>query len=97
MPKGGIVPFRGTANLPESVLRHMGYRSDNIAISRYMGPPRPKTLATNWSFFGNDEVDLIRLLLVKSPLLRGFQVFKVLQGMGFTKMSGRNEGDFRGS
>ena len=36
--RGGIAPFRGSANIPEKVSRDMGYRSDSIAISRDMGP-----------------------------------------------------------
>ena len=35
---GGIAPFWGSVNLPEKVLRNMGYRSDSIAVSRDMGP-----------------------------------------------------------
>ena len=38
--KGGVAPLWGSANLPENVSRHMGYRSDSIAISRDMGPAR---------------------------------------------------------
>ena len=38
VPRGGIAPFWGSANLPEKLPRDMGYRSDSIAISRDMGP-----------------------------------------------------------
>ena len=40
VPRGGIAPFWGNANLPEKVSRDMGYRSDSIAVSRDMGPLR---------------------------------------------------------
>ena len=45
--RAGIAPFWGSSNLPEKVLRDMGYRSDSIAISRdiMMGPSnQDKTL-----------------------------------------------------
>ena len=38
VPRGGIAPFGGSVNLPQKVLRDMGYRSDSIAIPRDMGP-----------------------------------------------------------
>ena len=38
MPRGGIAPFSGTANLPETATRDMGYRSDSVAMSRDRGP-----------------------------------------------------------
>ena len=37
VPRAGIAPFWGSADLPEKVSRDMGYRSDSIAISRNMG------------------------------------------------------------
>ena len=40
VPRGGIAPFWGSANLPKKVSRDMGYRNDSIAISRDMGPLR---------------------------------------------------------
>ena len=40
MYQGGDRTILGSANLPERVSRHMGYRSDNIAISRDTGPLR---------------------------------------------------------
>ena len=36
----GSTPFWGSANPPEEVSRDMGYRSDSIASSRYVGPMR---------------------------------------------------------
>ena len=45
--KGGIAPFWGATNLPEEVLRDIGYHSDGIAQSRDLGPlspPPPRSL-----------------------------------------------------
>ena len=42
VPRRGIAPFWGPANLPEKVLRDMGYRSNSIAIWCDMGPLRGK-------------------------------------------------------
>ena len=42
-PKGGIAPCWGIAGMAEEVSRDRGYRSDSIAVSRDMGPLRPKS------------------------------------------------------
>ena len=36
--EGGISPILGSANLPHTVSRDVGYRSDSIAILHDMGP-----------------------------------------------------------
>ena len=38
MPRVGIAPFWGSANLPKKVSHNMGYRSDSISEARNMGP-----------------------------------------------------------
>ena len=40
VPREGIAPFWGNANLPHKVSCDMGYRSDSIAVLRDMGPLR---------------------------------------------------------
>ena len=53
--KRGIAPFWGSANLPKTVSRDMGYRSDSIAMSHDMALLRPQFCEdpqAHWAFLG---------------------------------------------